>query len=252
MAKTSRKQFTETIDKLDYVLNFQRHEFKYFLPRNRIEAIIPDLKLSLALDPYCKDGYYGIYSIYYDTEDWQAYYEKLDGIERRKKFRIRTYAPDPGPNTPVMLEIKEKTKDIILKRRTPIALEDIPKLENGTLTRKNDDVFDEWRYNLLRNGLKAKVLIAYERLAFVPHNHGDIRITIDRNVRQARVNTGTRFNAALRATQFAKDHTVLEIKFDKYPPKFAIDLIRKYNLRNEAISKYTESVITGYKMLLKH
>jgi len=232
------------------VLSFQRHEFKYFLSRERIEILIPELLQYMDLDPYCKDGYYQLYSIYYDTRDWQAYYEKLDGIERRKKFRIRTYSADPRDNMPVMLEIKEKNKDIILKRRSQIKLSEIPTFESGQLNRNGDDVFDEWRYSMIRNSLKPKILVAYERLAFVPKTQGDIRITIDRNVKRALVNSGDAFDAPLRQTSFAKDKTVLEIKFDKHPPKFAIDLIRKYNLHNEAISKYTESVITDFRSIL--
>ena len=249
MAQASRKQFTELIDDQDYVLNFQRHEFKYFIPKSAIEILVLELLQNMNLDAFSRDGYYNLYSIYYDTQDWQSYYEKLDGIERRKKFRIRSYAADPRQGLPIMLEIKEKNKDIILKRRTPINFTEIEEFERGMLTRDNDEVFDEWRYGMIRNNLKPKILIAYERLAFEDRSGGDTRI--DRNVKSAFVNSGNMFNAPLSPTYFSRSYSVLEVKFGRALPRYALELIRRHSLFNEAISKYTESVITKYRAILK-
>lgn len=246
--KTSTKTVTE--DSLDYVLNFQRHEFKYFIPKHRMENLVPELLHFMKFDDYSGTDYYPLHSIYFDTEDWQAYYEKLDGIERRKKFRIRSYTNNPKPDTKVMLEIKEKNKDVILKRRVPVPFKDIPKFVTGQPILEDNAAHDEWRYALIRNNLRPKILISYERRAFMPVNHGDWRITIDRNVSYAMVKSATDFGANTKPTKWAGKYTVLEVKFDKHPPKFVIDLIRKYNLSNEAISKFTESVISNYSQIL--
>lgn len=253
MAKDSATKNSQTVteeDSLDYVLNFQRHELKYFIPKERMEILIPELLRYMKFDDYSADGYYNLYSVYFDTEDWQAFYEKLDGIERRKKFRLRSYTANPKPDTPIMIEVKEKNKDIILKRRAAVKYKDLNKfLINKEKILEDDSAHDEWRYNLLRNGLKPKILIAYERKAFVPRQHGDWRVTIDRNVSHSFVKDGTDFGADTRLTQWARNYTVLEVKYGTYPPKFVIDLIRKYNLRNEAISKFADSIITHHNLV---
>ena len=253
MARTSAAKQSEPLNEkgLGYILDFQRHEWKYYVPAHMIEVIIPELLNMMKYDPYSDGDYYGIYSVYYDTEDWQAYYEKVDGIERRKKFRIRSYVQDPGPEDTVMLEIKEKNKDIILKRRTAIKFKHVASLNRGMPLAGADHVYDEWRYNIIRNGLKPRILVAYDRMAFVPKEHSDIRITLDCNVRHSFAkNLNGSFKNPVMPTTFARKDAVLEIKFKDHPPKFVIDLVKKYNLTNEAISKFCESVVTGYRAIL--
>jgi SPX domain protein involved in polyphosphate accumulation len=235
-------------DTLDYVLKFQRREYKYLIPSSLVDLLVPELLMYMNPDKYSNDGYYNLYSIYFDTHDWQAFYEKIDGIERRKKFRIRSYYPSPKPDDTVMLEVKEKNKDIIIKRRTPIKLKDVQKLVTGRkISNIHDPVVEEWRFNILRNGLKPRILIKYDRMAFMPKQHGDYRVTIDKAVSHASTNKPDDFQRRLTKTSWAHDNCVLEIKFDSHPPQFLLDLIKRYNLRNEAISKFSDSIMTHHK-----
>lgn len=253
MGSTDISKSATTVDEnnLDYILNFQRYERKYYFPHSRIEFLIPEILRYMKYDPYSNGKYYNLYSVYYDTEDWQAYYEKMDGIERRKKFRVRSYYQNPGPEDEVMIEIKEKNKDIILKRRTAIKYKYVENLSLGKSYIKQDDVYDEWRYSVIRNSIKPRIQIAYQRMAFVPKEHGDLRITLDRHVKYTMThNKQQLFEGALRKTQFSYTDSVLEIKYKDHPPKFVNDLVHKYNLSNEAISKFCESVVTNYRGIL--
>jgi len=235
---------------LDYVLNFQRHEWKYFLPTRTIQALIPEIMMFMDMDAYSKkNGFYDLYSVYYDTEDWQSFYEKIDGIERRKKFRIRSYKKDVSPEDEVFLEVKEKNKDIILKRRRPIKMRDVNKLNSGSLV-SDDSVLEEWRYNIVRNAIKPRIMIGYKRMAFVPRDNVNLRITIDTEVGYSMLNhRRVDFSDFARKTYFSREFSVLEIKYSGPVPKFVEDLIRRHNLRNEAISKFSDSVMSFYKVI---
>jgi len=235
---------------LSYVKDFQRFEFKYWIPKRWVNVLVSDLYRLMDLDPYSAGGvYYPLYSVYYDTEDWQAYYEKMDGVERRKKFRVRSYAPNPGADDMVNLEIKEKNKDIILKRRMRVPVSEVDAVARGQYG-GDDPVGAEWRFSQTRDALRPKVLVAYKRLAFVPKGPGDYRITVDADVSWGRPSSSTDFGASTRPVPMLRDASVLEIKFAKYPPRFIFDLIQRYNLRNDAISKYCESVIAMHRMIL--
>ena len=39
---------------LNYVVDFQRHEWKYFIPNHVLQALIPELLMFMELDPYSK------------------------------------------------------------------------------------------------------------------------------------------------------------------------------------------------------
>lgn len=69
-----------------------RHEYKhrinnmdYFLLRGRLEAI---MQRDIHSD---KNGEYIVRSLYFDTPKDKALREKINGINRREKFRLRRY-----------------------------------------------------------------------------------------------------------------------------------------------------------------
>jgi len=240
---------------LDYVLEFQRFEFKYLIHNRIAEMAKLDIAQHMALDKHCPNGRpYSLFSVYFDTDDWQAYYEKLDGIKQRKKFRVRSYRVAPEPDDEVLLEIKEKNKDVIFKRRTPlpnkVASELLGSLHIPNWGMGEDDaVAQEWRRSIIRNGLKPKILVAYERTAFSSKNNSDVRVTFDSSVNWARPRSGNDFAAHKRPVPNLRDHTVLEIKFSRFPPGYIGSLIRRYNLTSEAVSKYCETVLAFHRSI---
>ena len=56
-------------------------------------------------------GASSILSQYYDSPDLLFYREKLDGVARRVKLRIRTYGLQFKPGSTTFLEIKLRTND---------------------------------------------------------------------------------------------------------------------------------------------
>ena len=56
-------------------------------------------------------------SLYFDTPEYSNFYEKVDGIKIRKKFRIRSYSHDKKDHPNLFLEMKgrKNQKNVQLK-----------------------------------------------------------------------------------------------------------------------------------------
>lgn len=227
---------------------YQRFELKFYIPSSKIDILVPELLNYLEYDEYSQHDYYPIYNVYFDTYDWQAFDAKMAGTAHRRKFRIRTYDKEVQHNEHLFLEIKEKHVDTVLKRRSPIQYGEVADLVQGGRLSEAGFIPEEWRYNILKNQLKPRVLNTYLRRAFVSPMYPGLRITLDRDVSYAIVNEVT-FNANVRPTSWARSISVVEVKFEGYVPLFIVDLLRKYDLSREAISKYGESIMTNYLLI---
>ena len=72
--------------------NGLRHEFKFLISRADAELLKLRLPHVMQRDPHAGEtGRYTIRSLYFDDMDAAAYYEKVDGIDSRTKYRIRFY-----------------------------------------------------------------------------------------------------------------------------------------------------------------
>ena len=62
-----------------------RYELKYLLRREQVGPLVDDLRQTLQLDAHGDElGTYPINSLYYDTPDYKAYWDKLDGQRSRR------------------------------------------------------------------------------------------------------------------------------------------------------------------------
>ena len=93
--------------------NGLRHEYKYLISRADAELLKLRLPHIMERDPNAgENGQYTIRSLYFDDVDAAAYYEKVDGLDNRAKYRIRFYNYD-GSN--IKLEKKEKLGNLTRK-----------------------------------------------------------------------------------------------------------------------------------------
>ncbi|WP_051689369.1 VTC domain-containing protein [Butyrivibrio sp. AE2032] len=76
-----------------------RHELKHDITTSDMIAIRQRLLAVAKADSHAIDGKYLIRSLYFDTPNDKALYEKQDGVSRRNKFRIRYYNGDNGMST---------------------------------------------------------------------------------------------------------------------------------------------------------
>ena len=99
-----------------------RHELKYQISAADEAAICQRLFPVMKPDPHTgPDGRYQIRSIYFDNADDKALLEKINGLQKREKFRIRYYNDDFSFIT---LEKKIKHNQLCLKVDARITYEE--------------------------------------------------------------------------------------------------------------------------------
>ena len=218
------------------------------VPLGRVDELVPRLLQYMTFDPNSERGAYYVQSLYLDDADLTAFHEKLDGVQYRKKFRARSYYPITDLQQSAFLEIKEKRNDVILKRRIQVPANMVETSDYSSPAHVTDPVMQEWRYHVYRQGLRPRMLISYDRLAFVPLSMADYRVTIDTNVRFRPASSLTENGEAKRLASISQDFAILEIKFGTHLPQFIVSLVQHHNLTNDAVSKYCDSIITHYKL----
>lgn len=230
-----------------YDERFVRREYKYYVPFTRVSALRDRLLAHMEYDPFCEEmpeKMYTVRSIYYDTPHLLFYHEKLDGVKYRKKFRIRTYNR-PTENTPAFFEIKRKVDDCIFKDRTMMPMECVDHvLETGEMpngnhsTKPSKTSLNKFMYLFYRYQLRPRVLVTYEREAFVGMYNPDVRVTFDMNVRGLGSPTMDEIFRESDLKTFSDPNFVLEIKFYNQMPRWARQIVHDFRLRREAVSKY--------------
>jgi hypothetical protein len=180
---------------------------------------------------------YRIRSLYFDTEGDGDYFGKLDGLELRRKIRLRVY--DPSADF-AMLEMKQKQGSYQLKRSLRITREDAERLircDYTPLLSYNDDFAVEC-YALMQSELyRPKTVVEYNRLAFIAKEN-KTRITFDSNIVATETNFDL-FSPALNMNPvFDKFFVVLEVKFNGFLLDYIRQFINSINKSELSVSKY--------------
>ena len=91
-----------------------RHELKYYINQGDAQVLSRRLSLTMDRDQNADEyGEYHIRSLYFDDTINSAVRDKLDGVDERKKYRIRIYNLS---DEVISLECKQKVGQYIHKR----------------------------------------------------------------------------------------------------------------------------------------
>ena len=71
-----------------------RHEIKHEISYQDMLVLSNRLQVVMKPDRFTNDGKYKIRSLYFDNISDKALREKIDGVNKREKFRIRYYNDD--------------------------------------------------------------------------------------------------------------------------------------------------------------
>ena len=213
-----------------------RHELKfsinygdYLVARSRLRAVAsPD-------ENGTGEGRYLVKSLYFDNADDKALREKVDGVSRREKFRLRYYNNDP---TFIRMEKKLKVNGLCHKESAAVTREDCERLLRGEyefLLKSGKAVLQELYAKLCFQQLRPRAVIVYDREAYV-YRPGNVRITFDREV-----------SAALTPSDFLEPDAplysrgsgiIMEVKYDEFLPAVMADAVGVSCRRAAAFSKY--------------
>ncbi len=189
---------------------------------------------------------YRIRSLYFDTASDADYFGKMDGLELRRKIRLRIY--DPAAEF-AKLEMKQKQGPYQLKRSLSIRREDAQRLIVGDyspLLYYNEDFAAEC-YALMQSELyRPKTIVEYNRLAFIAKEN-KIRITFDNNIIATETDMDL-FSPTLNMNPvFDKFFVVLEVKFNGFLLDYIRDLLSNVDKSELSVSKYMLARQSSYK-----
>ncbi len=213
-----------------------RHEWKHVI--NAADRIIIRQRLRAVARPddHAVDGIYRIRSLYFDDLKDSALREKIDGVDKREKFRIRYYNGDTGL---IHLEKKCKTHDLSRKFSAPLTADEAQAIVDGSIGWMKDcgrPLVQELYAKMRSRCLRPKTVVEYTREPFV-YKPGNVRVTIDYDIRTGLYATDF-LNPDCLTIPAADSPIILEVKWDEYLPDIIRDAVNLKGRRAAAFSKY--------------
>lgn len=216
-------------------MNF-RHEWKHEINMADMRSLRRRLEAVMQPDSHGENGEYRVRSLYFDTPTDKALREKLDGVDRREKFRIRFYN---GDTSLIHLEKKSKIRGLCSKQSAALSLEETQKLLKGEtdwMACSDRELLRELFFKMRFQGLRPKTVVEYTRQAYV-FGPGNVRVTLDYDLRTA---IGCRnFLSPQRPDLPPPDSPIiLEVKWDSFLPDIIRSAVSLPSRQSSPFSKY--------------
>ena len=221
-----------------------RHEWKHEITYADLLSIRARLQAVAQPDTHAIGGKYLIRSLYFDNLNDKALREKIDGVNKREKFRIRYYNGDPSKI--IHLEKKSKLNGLGTKYSAPLTMTEAQSIVDGKIDwmlHSPHSLIQELYCKMRCQGMAPKTIVDYTREPFI-YRPGNVRVTFDYDIR-----TG------LNCTDFLDPNCVmipagdapiiLEVKWDAYLPSIIRDCVQTPGRRAGAFSKYAQCRIYG-------
>lgn len=220
-----------------------RHEWKHEINASDMITIRQRLRAVAKIDSHSIGGKYEIRSLYFDNLYDTALREKIDGVNKREKFRIRYYN---GDTSFISLEKKSKINGLCQKSEVNITAEEAQKIVDGDykwMIESDKPLVNELYSKILSKGLRPKTIVDYTRETYT-YPAGNVRIALDYNIR-----TGLQSTDFLNPNCFTipagELPIILEVKWDEFLPTIVKDIVQLEGRRSSAFSKYAACRIYG-------
>lgn len=186
-------------------------------------------------DAHAGSGTYTIRSLYFDDLFDTALREKLSGISRREKFRIRYYN---GDLSFITLEKKSKIAGLCAKESAPLTAAEAQSIVDGEIDwmRESPHALVCELYRKMTAGLRPKTIVDYTREPFV-YAPGNVRVTLDYSIRTGLACVDF-LDTDCVTVPIPDDPIILEVKWDEYLPDCIRDIVQLSGTRTSAFSKY--------------
>ena len=242
-----------------------RHEWKHEISFADLLTIRQRMKAVAEPDPHAEDGRYYIRSLYFDNLNDKALREKIDGVNRREKWRIRYYNLDP--HSVIHLEKKSRINGLGTKYSETLTYEEAQRIVDGDIdwmmeerepagadtgrTTKDGKPGDNPKRPLLKElyckmryqGMRPRTIVDYTREPFI-FGPGNVRVTLDYDIRTGLHSTDF-LNPDCVTIPAGDAPIILEVKWDDYLPSVIRDAVQLPGRRAAAFSKYAQCRIYG-------
>lgn len=220
-----------------------RHEFKHEISEFDYQLLQTRLSHTIYRDTNGDNGKYKIRSLYFDNVYDTALREKIDGVNIREKFRIRSYN---NQSDFIRLEKKSKVNGLCNKVSTRISEKEVEQILQGDvefMASSEAPLIRELYTKMMTKGLRPKTIVDYTREAFT-FPAGNVRITLDYDIRTG-LSCCDFLNPDCVTIPAGEKVIILEVKWDEYLPEFVRDMVQLGDKQSSAFSKYAACRIYG-------
>lgn len=230
-------------------MRFRRFECKYLITEGQASRVLKYAQPYVELDPFaarCPDGRYQISSLYLDGDDLCLYHETLAGVKDRFKLRIRAYSD--RFEDPVFFEVKKRNDRVIVKERCRVRRAEIgPTIDGWGAARERMalpelESLEAFQSRCQRIKAKPRVLVRYNREAYMGTFDPTARVTFDRNLQTRGQRQHGQFFSPAGWSSVEGGKVLLELKFNDSCPSWMTAIVRQEGLRRISFSKYALSV----------
>jgi len=229
---------------------FDRFELKYLLDEAQHSELRSALmeRRDLVRDPFGDaDGAYPISSVYFDSPQRDAYWDRVRGVPSRRKLRIRTYGSANTTAKPAtFLEIKHRYSGRVAKRRARIFTQLARALTSGRAhtdspATPGGPVIEEALRMMRDKRLEPVLAMRYHRQAFRGLDaETNLRVTLDSGIFCRHAEIGSRIrNTGFTTRLLPAGHRALEIKVSLCAPLWLADLVASIGGVQQPFSKYS-------------
>ena len=216
-----------------------RHELKYKIHYSEYLAIRQRLHQVMEPDPHTgTDGTYQIRSIYFDNIYDKALREKVNGIQKREKFRIRYYN---DCFSFITLEKKIKYNNLCMKKDARITENECRAILSGNtdwMLEHSSELVRELYCKMKYQQLRPRVLVSYIREPFI-YAAGNVRVTFDSEIRTTLFHQGFLEQEVYDIdTEERPGDRIMEVKYDEFLPEIIASLLQAERIRQQSFSKY--------------
>lgn len=183
------------------------------------------------------NGRYLIRSIYFDNTEDKVLREKINGVQKREKFRIRYYNDDLSF---IMLEKKAKYNSLCTKTDARLSEREYRALLNGKtgwMMTHPSGLVRELYCKMNTQQLRPRVMVSYIREPYV-YAAGNVRVTFDSRIRSTLFHRNFTEDTISDIRVCDPGTVIMEIKFDAFLPEIIQSLLQTEEIRQQAYSKY--------------
>lgn len=214
-----------------------RQEKKFLINQLQLYRYSRQLQKLMIEDPHNGGDGYAIRSLYFDSLDDRDFQEKEDGVELRRKIRLRNYGPDSGF---ALLEMKQKQGAMQKKRSVRLKREDARRLtrgEYGVLLSYEEPFAQECYAVMGMHAYLPRAVVEYRRMAFIAKEN-KIRVTFDHHIIGTEAHYDIFDRQLLQYPALDPGLAVLEVKYNGFLLSFIKDMLRECDSSELSVSKY--------------
>jgi SPX domain protein involved in polyphosphate accumulation len=222
-----------------------RYERKYAVTGLSFDGVVRIVRSNPAMFGELYPPRY-INNIYFDSLFLKSFYETLDGVSNRAKYRLRWYG-DIQPEIPVESQLEIKVREGLLNTKKTFQLE---KTDFSTLNTENikEHILESTALpHGFREELISKIPLlinSYKRNYYISAD-GKFRLTVDRNIQYL---SGKSPDLIIDSELFNKEQIIVEIKYAVGDDDTASGISSHFPFRLSRNSKYTN----GVNILMSH